>query len=173
MTVTGTIASMAGFASNILLGVVAGLVTATAIYLFSIVWKKQLVPWYEQRVYKGVCLQGTWVLVDDEDKSPVNGQWTQVETFDISQMAQHITGTLTLSPKEGVQEPVVALTLNGEITDRFVTLIMKSPSQHRLAYGVLLGQVVGDGNRIEGQAAYYDVNENQIAAAKVAYRRQA
>ncbi len=162
----------AELASNILLGVVSGLVTAITIYLFSVVWKKQIVPWYEQRVYKGVTLQGTWALVDTQKTEPTDRRWTQIETFDISQTAQHISGTLTLSPKESVQGNVVALTVTGEITDRFVTMLMKSPSQNRLAYGVLLGQVVGDGNRIEGQTAYYDVEENVIAAAKVIYQRQ-
>jgi hypothetical protein len=162
----------ANIASNILLGVISGIVTSIAIFLFSVVWKKQLVPWYEQRVYKGIRIQGTWFLVDDDKDKPKDGHWTQIETLDISQTAHHIVGTLTLSPKEGVGGPVIALTVTGDITDRFVSMSFKSPSQNRLAYGVILGEVRSDGNRIEGQAAYYEVHANAVVAAEVIYERK-
>ncbi|MCH9035096.1 MAG: hypothetical protein IID42_11435 [Planctomycetes bacterium] len=110
--------------------------------------------------------------MDDKEMEPADIQWAQLETMDILQTAEHISGTLTLTPKEGVQGGVVSLTVKGDITDRFITMIMKSLIPDRLAYAVLLAEVVGDGHRIQGRVVYYDTNENAIATAKVVYQRQ-
>jgi len=46
--------------SNILLGIIAG-VTATGITLFiRSFWRKAMIPWYEERVYKDAKIEGSW-----------------------------------------------------------------------------------------------------------------
>ena len=166
-------AAPVSISSQIVLGVVSGVVASTLVFLFTVIWKKHLVPWYEQRVYNGVSIQGAWTLVDSAPQEASTHEWTQLETLEITQAAQHLQGTLTLAPKPGIESAVIALGVAGEISDRFVSLLMKSPSRSRIAYGVMLGQVVGEGNRIEGQAAFYDVTHNEILAAHVVYKRRA
>jgi hypothetical protein len=159
--------------SQILLGVVSGLVTSMAVFVFTVIWKQHLVPWYEQRVYNGVSIEGMWTLVDTNQPETSPEEWTQLETLSISQAAQRLSGTLTLAPKAGVDSPIFTLKMTGDISDRFVTLLMKSPSRSRIAYSVMLGQVVGEGNRIQAQTAYYDVSHNEVLAARVVYQRRA
>jgi hypothetical protein len=45
---------------SLIVGVVSGVVTTILVFSFRIVWKKIIMPWYEERLYQGAKIEGVW-----------------------------------------------------------------------------------------------------------------
>lgn len=41
-------------------GIISGLVTAFLLFVFAILWKKNITPWFENLLYQDVCIEGEW-----------------------------------------------------------------------------------------------------------------
>ena len=56
---------------NIVLGIVSGVLTATFLYILSLIFKNILIPWYQRIKYKGVELKGKWsgMMIDSPEIS--------------------------------------------------------------------------------------------------------
>jgi len=156
-------------ASQILIGVFSGIATGIVILMFTQVWQKVVLPWYEERVYKGVRISGTWQLIDEE---PDDSQWTQRELLIIKQTAYRLSGHQILYTKEGGTEGIKTLDISGEIRDGYVVLAANSKDPSALSRGAFLGRVGGAGDILEGQAAFVNVLDNKIIAEKVRYQKQ-
>lgn len=155
---------------SLLLGIVSGVLTTALLWVIHVLWTKTIVPWYEQRVYKGVKIEGTWCLVDDSNDK--DGHWAQREILGLKQTAHRLTGSLTLLPKEGENSDSIVLDAVGDISDRFVSLSFKSPIQDRLSYSVLLVEIVEDGHKLRGKTSMYNVLGGTIDSYSVEYKRQ-
>ena len=46
--------------SSIASGIISGLVTAFMLFVFAILWKKNITPWFENLLYQDVCIEGEW-----------------------------------------------------------------------------------------------------------------
>ena len=132
-------------AVGVIIGIVSGLVTTLLIWLITVVWSSQLVPWYEKRVYKGIQIHGSWNL---EVAVDVDDPWTHWETLTLAQNAHRISGTVALTPRIDADQTPSSLTVNGEISDRVVSLALQSPLSDRLSYSVMLLEVVGNGTQM-------------------------
>ena len=156
----------------LLLGIVSGLITTFLLWLINNYWVKTFTPWYEKRVYRGVIIQGTWHLVDETDDDKDADPWGQYEIINLKQIAHRLKGSATLVPKKGTDVGTIGLDVLGDISDRFVSLTLKSPTQSRLSYSVSLLEIVGDGNVLRGSTVIYDVSNEKISAHEVEYTRQ-
>jgi hypothetical protein len=160
---------MNDLASQILIGVFSGLATGIVILLFTQVWQKILLPWYEQRLYKGIRISGTWQLVDEQRD---DSQWTQRELLIIKQNTHRLSGHQILYPKEAGVEDIKTLDISSEIRDGYVVLAANSKDPSAFSRGAFLGRVTGAGDILEGQATFVNVSDNKILAEKVRYRKQ-
>ena len=154
-------------ANSILLGIVSGVLTTALLWLLNNFRVKTFTPWYERRVYKGVSIQGTWQLVDEAGDDP----WAQYEIISLKQTAHRLIGSANLVPKKDVDTDPISLDLKGDVSDRFVTLTLRSPTQNRLSYSVSLLEIVSDGNILRGSTVIYDVSNEKISAHDVEYKR--
>jgi hypothetical protein len=41
-------------------GLISGLMTSFLLFIFAILWKKNIVPWFENLLYQDVCIEGEW-----------------------------------------------------------------------------------------------------------------
>ncbi|MFQ2499072.1 hypothetical protein ACK31U_04145 [Aeromonas caviae] len=41
-------------------GIVSGLITALLLFVFAILWRKNIEPWFENILYQDVCVEGEW-----------------------------------------------------------------------------------------------------------------
>jgi len=156
--------------NSLLLGIISGILTTALLWAIHELWAHRIVPWYEKRVYKGVNIEGTWSLVDDS--SDKDGHWAQNEILSLRQTAHRLTGSLTLLPKDDENAKSIVLDAVGDISDRFVSLIFKSPLQNRLSYSGVLLEIIKDGNTLRGSTSMYDVEGGSIDSYDVTYRRQ-
>lgn len=41
-------------------GIISGLITALLLFVFAILWRKNIEPWFENLLYQDVCIEGEW-----------------------------------------------------------------------------------------------------------------
>ena len=152
------------------IGISSGLVTTLLIWIITIVWVKKLVPWYETTVYKGVKIQGVWNLDTTEE---TDDPWTHSESLSLAQKAHRITGAATLTNRKETDSSPTSLLVYGEISDRIVSLNMRSPLSDRLSYSSLLLEVVGDGTVMRGESTFYNTETSKIESSPVVYKKSA
>jgi len=128
--------------------------------------EKKLVPFYETRVYKGIKIEGVWNLeTTDETDDP----WTDFESLSLKQNAHLITGTAILFSKNESNDKPTSLLVSGDVTDRVVSLNLRSPLSDRLSYSTMLLEVVGNGSKMSGECTFYNTDKSKIESSPVVY----
>jgi hypothetical protein len=56
-------------ASSIILGVVSGVLTSAILFIFARIFGRLVIPWHEERIYKGVRVDGSWILTERATRS--------------------------------------------------------------------------------------------------------
>ena len=76
--------SSADIMNSIASGIISGLVTAFLLFVFAILWRKNITPWFENLLYQDVCIEGEWsgILIpylglDDIDEMAKKAAWRQ------------------------------------------------------------------------------------------------
>src|SRR5438876_8763933 len=106
------------YMSDFMIGIVSGVMTGVLIFLFSRVWQRVVMPWYEERLYNGVDVSGDWVV--SHEGAEKDTSWSHTGFLSLKQSANRLAGTLTLTPVEGMEAESRTLTFTGEVADRFV-----------------------------------------------------
>jgi hypothetical protein len=155
---------------SIISGIVASLITALLIYLFVCVWRGTIVPAYQRLIYHGVNVSGEWHL--DCDRQPDDTEYSQDEILSLRQTAHKIFGTATIRPRPGVPGEVRHFSVEGIISDRILHLTMLHKDAARIGRILYLAQVNKDGRELEGQCAYFDVEDDKIAVISACFVRK-
>ena len=104
-------------AENILTGLIAGLLSSLFGLLIASYWNRAIVPWIEDRVYKGTRIDGLWI-----NEIEKNGEKSK-ESARLEQRGNRIKGTITYpEDREGVSH---TYDVEGEFCDRTLCLIQK------------------------------------------------
>lgn len=135
--------------------------------IVALFWQKGIVPFFENLVYRGIRIDGNWTL-QQQMKSTADGTTigTKRDTvLEITQKATKISGTATsiLKSDDSTQD-FIYYTINGEVKDRFVTLILKCRKKDRIAYSTFLLEVVSDGYKMVGYRTFYGLKRQKINA---------
>ena len=164
----------------IMAGVVSGVLTACIIWLIHKFFIKIFTPWFEQRVYKGVLLDGTWTAVTDDPRvltlkngTTISGIKRRNLTLNISQKGSHIKGlfyakaeTLDSSKKSiNGEEYYNQYSVCGNIKNNYVILNYEAMSKNRTGMGAIVLQIVHGGTKIIGGMAY--VGEGRIESISI------
>jgi len=132
----------------VLLGIGSSLI-ATAIFV-SISWYIRTValPWYADKIYKGVRLDGRWSLVSAGTLTTAN--WDVV--FELNQKGDRVSGTITLGAPGRVY---TTFTVDGRIRDSVFSATAWPVSLHEIDAMIFLLRVYskGDTLHLEGQLA--------------------
>ncbi|MBO1927196.1 hypothetical protein J3998_06360 [Thiomicrorhabdus sp. 6S2-11] len=67
-------------------GIVSGLITALLLFVFAILWRKNIEPWFENLLYQDVCIEGEWsgILIpylglEDLDRAAKRAAWRRFQ----------------------------------------------------------------------------------------------
>src|SRR6185503_1394321 len=137
------------YMSDFTIGIVSGAVTGILIYAFSMVWRRVLVPWYEERLYRGIDVSGQWLISHPGTEG--QAEWSHRGTLSLKQSAHRLTGSLSLVAREGTTAEGRTLSFVGEVSDRFVWGRLRHTSRARIGQVVMLAQITGDGRKILGR----------------------
>ena len=140
--------------SDLFVGVVAGLVATFFVVVFSAMWKNAIEPWYEERIYKGVRIEGRWIA------RCRMGEEEQESIWNIAQTAHKIRvqGTTTLGLNTGKHYEAL-----GEIRNLVLTVTYREISQYTLDRGCVVLKLTRDGREMHGYIVHEDNHQGEIA----------
>lgn len=146
---------------DILVGVVGGVLTSALIMLAISIFKKIIVPWYQNIIYRGISLSGPWHWFDEDEDSV---------KMELKQAGDSITGIYTYmdSKKKG---DIKIYHVTGWARDRFVQLNLKSADPKRLGILSYVFEIVGDGNELRGCSVFYSTNLNKVCSDTESFYR--
>ena len=116
--------------ANIFIGLVSGLLASAIVLVIALYWQKVIIPWFENRVYKGTRIAGTWqttMIIDGEE---------YYEQAIIKQRAHRIWGTISY-PKDTAGRSHI-YTVQGEFLDRTLTLVMREVGESHQDLGAIV-----------------------------------
>lgn len=72
--------------SSLASGIISGLITALLLFVFAVLWRKNIEPWFENLLYQDVCIEGEWfgILIpylglEDLDRAAKKAAWRKFQ----------------------------------------------------------------------------------------------
>ena len=142
-----------------------GIITTVFCALFVLIWKKLVIPWWQDRGYGGLRLNKIWVA----DISAADGKFSI--TLDLSQKSHDITGILKITKTftEGETSQISELKVRGCILESFVQLRCKSINNDKLSFSVFMLKVEESGNKLNGIYAFRDLKADGIKCIDIGF----
>lgn len=158
---------------TIAVGVITGLLTASLLLIIKSLFLNSFLPWYRQTMYRGVDLNGSWYSCSGSQKV----------LLEIEQNCERVSGKATAQlmrdtiPDEHIDsyhlDDIRTFDIEGEVSERFVSLRLKHTDKKRLGIVTFLLQVEGDGTKLMGQGCWYTPNASLIASGeRIFYRSE-
>ena len=153
---------------SIVLGVVSGVLTSTLLYLFGLLIKRHLVPWYQALTYRGVDISGIWIAEVEAENTKAKME------MNITQHAHSLLGCTTIVQGKDLNNPtsITNLDMKGGVWEGFLTLNMQSQDRTRLSYSTSLLEVLNGGLTLKGCYLYRSIQSDEIRSTEVIWRRK-
>jgi len=145
--------------STIIIGIVTGLLTASLLLIIKSLFINSFLPWYQQTMYKGILLNGSWYSYLDNQKI----------LLEITHKCESIIGKATVQlTQENIHiDDIRTFDVTGRIEGRFITLKMHHTNKARLGIVTYLLQVDGDGTKLRGQSCWYAPLASKISSGEI------
>ncbi|MUK43699.1 hypothetical protein GNP61_19310 [Aliivibrio fischeri] len=140
---------------NLVLGVLAGLITTTFLFVCKAIAYEVILPWLRKATYQGICIEGTWymykrsqrtVIELKQDTNIIKGKATVVVNSD--KPSDSMVGGICL-------DRVRTFDIEGKITNGFVHFVMSHTNKQRLGLHTYLLKVSADGTKLSGKSSWY------------------
>jgi len=148
-------------ALSLLSGVLSGIIAAFLVFVVAHYWKKIILPWCEERVYKDVKISGEWRTHGNE------GGQTFEETAKVYQNAHHIWGEIFYQR----ESHLITYEFEGEFRNLILTARYSVKAQHDLDRGTFTLMLRNNGKMLKGFFAWYVDNENDVVSGKYEWVR--
>jgi hypothetical protein len=153
---------------EILVGVVSGLL-ATGIFSFtlffvSVLWRKQIEPWWENKLYQDARIDGEWVTELEAQQTDKD-----VEVASINQVGHSICGNITCTqgPDEGRKYK-----FKGTFRNQILTGYYWNTKKTSIDSGSFSLRLENDGERLKGYTSYYHDDSHNIISRKYTWVRR-
>ena len=145
-------------AANLITGLVSGLIVTLLVVVFRALWRDVLVPWFEERVYKDIRIEGVWYTL----YPTVVGYRQEIVT--LTRHGHSVSGSIvcTDGPDKGEQ-----YTIHGSFRNLILTLTYESGSRSRVDRGTITLRCVQNGCRFIGKIANYFDRTDSIESTSV------
>lgn len=147
---------------NIVVGFVSGLVVSFMVLVIGKFWQGIIEPWFEERVYKDLHLEGKWFSLYVEA-----GDYRQ-ETINLTRHGHAVTGTMTC--KNGADEGE-EYSLSGSFRNLLLPMTYESKDKHKSDRGTITLKSSNNGQRLVGEIAMYETVSDSIDTAQVIWFR--
>lgn len=153
--------------TSILLGVVAGVITASVLFIIRRLFVDSFLPWYRQLFYRGIHISGKWFSYSAHAQKLV---------LELRQDCEKLTGkaTAVLDMSDGVDvgvDTIRTFDIEGTISERFVMISLTHTEKSRIGVASLLLQIEGDGTILRGCSSGYNPVLSKIDSHQKAFFR--
>jgi FtsZ-binding cell division protein ZapB len=147
---------------NIIAGLISGITITFLILVVRKFWDAVVVPWFEERVYKDVKIEGKWFALYPYEIS------LRQELIVLKRHGHSITGTMicTNGPDEGSE-----YSLCGSFRNMLLPLIYESTNEAMTDRGTITLICVQNGEKLNGKLALYNNRKDAITSGNVIWFR--
>jgi hypothetical protein len=152
---------------TVILGIVSSLI-ATLIFLYlSWLVKNILLPWFEDKIYRGVRINGDWVAETWAGQIPSKFNIKML----IEQKADIVTGTYSHS--DPAKNDTSSYTLTGEIRNAYVTASIWPIAKDYIDAGSFVLRVMSvDGLKMKGMVMYISNSDGNVLSTDVVFKKK-
>lgn len=148
---------------NLVAGLISGLIVTIFVFVFRHFWNAVIVPWFEERVYKDVRIEGKWYGF-----YPGTTDYRQ----DIIVLKRHghaIEGKMICANggDEGVEYCVY-----GSFRNMLLPLVYESTDKAATDRGTITLRCINNGEVLSGKIALYSTNRDSIVAGHIVWFRK-
>ncbi len=147
---------------NISIGIIAGIIATFIVFVFSTIWKKILIPWYEERIYKDVKIEGKWEGIMEYDGA------INKDIIIINRESHSISGTIKTieGPNKGGD-----YIFKGSFKNLILTASYRASDRFQLDRGSFSLILKENGKKFEGRSSFYDDSTNKIDNCKYSFTK--
>lgn len=157
---------------TVLVGIGSSLI-ATFIFLY-LNWlvKSILIPWYEDKIYRGVRVNGHWVI-DEWDENKLGNNAPIRATFEIKQKADQIKGIYTHTIVKEKEEDTTSYVIKGEIRNTYLAATSWPISDEQLDAGTYMLRVHSqDGLKMKGMLSFVSHTTGEVSGSNVVFKKK-
>ena len=154
--------------SNIIIGILTGILTTALLYLISRMFLDWVMPWYRSVKYTGIDVSGVWETKQDFESS------VEYSLLNLTQRADKLKGlwTISITQNGSDENEIKTFNVEGSIEDRFALLTTKNTDRRQIGIGTMLIEAVGNGFELLGCETWYSVDNKEIKSDKISFKRK-
>lgn len=142
-------------------GIYSGLITSLLVFAFQSQWKKIIVPWYEERIYKDARIEGNWEIEYDGI--------ARREIIALERKAHSVSGTIVGIAGEDIGK---SYKLDGVFKNLLLTASYSSEDRTSLDRGTFTLFLGDNGNTLKGCSSYYEDESGTVTSDNCKWRRK-
>lgn len=145
--------------ANVIVSVCSGIGVSFLLFLLNQFWKNTISPWYENQIYKDLCIEGKWFCLSFEFRQDI---------INLERKGHSIEGTMTcLNGSEKGEEYIVT----GSFKNLVLTLLYETKDKTKSDRGSITMMAKNNGTRLKGKIAFYDNNRDVISIGNTVWFR--
>lgn len=148
---------------NLVAGLISGLIVTVFVFVFRHFWNSTIVPWFEERVYKDVRIEGKWFGF-----YPGTADYRQ-DVIVLKRHGHSIQGKMicTNGGDEGVEYSVC-----GSFRNMLLPLVYESTDKTATDRGTITLRCINNGEVLNGKIALYSTNRDSIISGPIVWFRK-
>ncbi|WP_439833790.1 hypothetical protein [Aeromonas enteropelogenes] len=147
---------------NIISGLVSGLIVSFLVVVVGNIWNKIIIPWFEERVYKDVKIEGQWF-------SFYEGRMLgREEVIDISRHGHQISGKLLCISQGDHGEQYL---VSGSFKNLILPLAYENSNDSKTDRGTITLKSTQSAEVLKGKICYYSCYGDDVRTADVTWFR--
>ena len=143
-------------------GITSGIVTTILVFVFRSLWRSSVIPWFEERIYKDIKIEGDWFSFYPESSDE------RSEKVEITRRGHSIAGSMTCMTGGDKGEKY---NLTGSFRNMILPLIYESADRNKSDRGAISLRATSNGQRMVGKISLYVDQSDQIASSTVVWFR--
>lgn len=158
------------YSESIVSGLVAGLVVAFIVVLTRKIWDAVIVPWFEERIYKDIKIEGKWYGLYPE----FNANGYRQDVVVLKRHGHTITGTMICTKGgEGAEsDEGEEYNLSGSFRNMLLPLVYESSDLEKSDRGSLNMMCIYNGERFSGKICMYNTTQHSISSTSLLWFRK-
>lgn len=145
--------------TNVIVSVCSGIGVSFLLFLLNQFWKNTISPWYENKIYKDLCIEGKWFCLSFEYRQDI---------INLERKGHNIDGTMTcLNGLEKGEEYLIS----GSFKNLVLTLLYETKDKTKADRGSFTMMAKNNGTRLKGKIAFYDNNRDAISIGNMVWFR--
>jgi len=147
---------------NIISGLISGITVAFLVLVLRSFWAAIIIPWFEERVYKDVKIEGKWFCLYPTSKP------LRQEVIVLKRHGHSVVGTMTCIEGADVGDEY---SICGSFRNMLLPLTYESTDKTKTDRGSMTFICQRNGERLTGTISLYNTVEDRISAANIIWFR--